>query len=267
MLYESPDRQADGVHMIKQAFTAYGGPTKVERTANGIIWKSIDYVFDEASHEIDVNGDKFRSKEKGLVDVEGTMVPKAVQIYSPGPTADDGFAYVSQYIRAQGECMGKKVEGWLGYDAIYFAAGISYVTSVLGSRDKRPGINCAWPSFANEYEDGSYECGYLGAGLEDWQFYISVDDKGNVGRGHVVNMEMDLKPNKYPQQLRLKVWDEVKGQQENWQWDTLPGTDLVDIPKLFPDIPVYWASESFMRRTDEKRKIKRSLGWPDFYNV
>lgn len=42
--------------------------------------------------------------------------------------------------------------------------------------------------------------------------------------------------------------------------------DLVDIPKLFPDIPVYWASEGFMRRADEKRKIKRSLGWPDFYN-
>lgn len=115
----------------------------------------MDYALGEASHEIEVSGDKFRWKEKGLVNVEGRMIPKAVQIYSPGPVAGDGFAYVSQYIRVRGECMGKKVDGWLGYDSIYFAAGVNYVASVLGSRGKRPGINCAWPSFANEYEDGS----------------------------------------------------------------------------------------------------------------
>lgn len=264
LLYDNRDGKA--CHVAPECMKAYRGALKVDRTSNGIIWRSMDYGFTGSSSlEVEVSGDKFRWFEKDLLDITGTMVPHAVQIYSPGPKGRDGFSYVSQYIRVKGTVLGKKVDGWLGYDFIYFAAGITYPTSMLGSRGKVPGINCAWPSFANEYEDGSWECGYLGAGLEDWQFAIGVDNKGNVMRGHVVNMDIKEKPNRFPLHLDFRVYDEVKGIEEDWVWDTVPNTDLLDIPKLFPDIPVYWASEGFLRRKNETRKIKRSLGWPDFY--
>lgn len=267
LLYDNRDGVA--AHIAPEAFKAYRGGVTVEKINNGFSWTSLDAAFNggKSSLEIRVEGDRFYWREEGILEVEGKMMPRAVQIYSPGPKERDGFAYVSQFMQVEGTILGRKVDGWLGYDFIYFAAGVTYASSVLGNRpsQKLPGINCAWPSFANQYEDGSYEYGYFGAGLEDWQFAIGVNDKGEVMQGHVMDMQIVEKSNRFPLKLELLVWDEIKGIEEEWVWDSLPTTDLVDIPALFPDIPVYWASEGYMRRKSETRKIKRSLGWPDFY--
>ncbi len=267
LLYDN--RDGKDARITPEAFKAYRGGMTVDKTDKGIAWKSLDSAFNNgvSSLQIEVAKDRFYWKEEGLLEIEGELMPHVVQIYAPGPVERDGFAYVSQYMRVKGEVLSFKVDGNLGFDCIYFGPGITYASSMLGNRPAQglPGINCAWPSFCNVYEDGSYEYGYFGAGLEDWQFAIGINDKGEVMQGHVVDMNIIEKPNKFPLKIELKVWDEIKGIEEDWVWDSRPTTDLVDIPSLFPDIPVYWASEGFMRRKNETRKIKRSLGWPDFY--
>lgn len=267
LLYASPNRKAIGANIHPAAFKAYRGPMLAEQTNKGLRWRSVDYGFlGESSLVIEVSGKDFKWYEKDILQLEGKMTDKTLQIYEPGAEANDGFCYCSQYMRVRGTILGKKVDGWLGYDSIYFKAGVSYPSSHLAHRGVEPGVNLAWPSFANEYTDGSHEYGYFGAGLGDWQFYIGCDDQGNTRKGYVVNATSELKPNKFPKSMRLKVFDETQGREEMWAWSPVQGTDLLDIPKMFPDLPVYLAAEGTMTRENETRTIKRSLGWPDFYS-
>jgi hypothetical protein len=265
MIYSN--RGADALHIAKECMTAYRGPAKQEKTDKGFVFRSLDYGFlGESSMVVEMGEENFRWYEKGVLEITGKPLPYATQWYQPGPVSGRGDAYVFQPIRVEGTLLGAKVDGWIGFDSFYMGSGENYQTSDLTAVGNEPGAIIIWCQFCNEYEDGSYECGAIGIGLRNWGVACGFNNKGESWTGQVIRGTFLNSEEHFPRTVQAVIYNETTGKEEVWNYTVKPKTDLVDIPKLFPDFPSpYISAEGVWRREGDKRKIKRSAGWPDYY--
>lgn len=251
----------------ESAMQGYRGPVKCEVTDKSIRWLSLDYGFlGESSYVLEMSNERLTWEDKGVIDIAGDVMPVATQWYDPMPEQGKGLAYVNYFIRARGTILGRQVDGWMGNDVMYLASGQNYVNSPMATRGDKPGVKINWQAFGNEYADGSWEYGFMGIGLENWGFVVGYNSRGEYLRGSVLGAEVDVRENGHPRQIRVRIFDEVSRREELWVWNHRPKTDLVDIPRLFPEISRYLSCEGTMMRADEKRRPKRSYAWPDFYS-
>jgi len=261
----SSNRGGDSIRPLAEGAAAYRGNVEVATTPDGLRWRSLDYLaLSKPSLSVEIAGDKLRWSEDGILDFEATLTPHAIQWFDPMPKPQQGMAYVFQFARFHGTLLGQQVDGWMGYDFQYGSPGMTMLESPLWRRGEAPGVNVSYPAFCNEYEDGSYECGTIGVGLEDWGFAAIFDGKGEVLRGRCLDFEVELPPNRMPTRMVYKLWDDVSGKVEDWIWTLHPRGEMRSDHKPAHMHDFYFAEGVFMR-AGETRKLKRVLGWPDFH--
>ena len=265
------NRGADACKIAMESMMGWRGPISIDKLDKGYRWKSADYGFlGTSSFTITLEDDRFAWFEKDLVDIQGKLVPMAMQYYDPMPKPMHGQAYVAQLIRAQGTVLGKKVEGWIGWDFEFLAPGQVYRTSPMSMRENEEGVALTWCEFANEYVDGSWEIGWCAVGLENWGFAAGFDSTGAAWSGQVLGAEFEFQPatdvGRFPKRYRVRVYNTTRGREEVYEWNAAPRTNLVDIPRVFPELATYLSCEGRMQRVGDTRKVKRSVGYPDFYS-
>ncbi|HEV7863330.1 MAG TPA: hypothetical protein VGR20_11535 [Acidimicrobiia bacterium] len=109
--------------------------------------------------------------EGDLLSCEATPVGTGLMHYSPMP--DDSLLYTMQAYQAQGTIMGRRATGFVLVDHGYWPHGQEWKEFRLFAHSQ-----VAWNVFANEYEDGTVDCGFFICGLNDFAVAGTFDNKG-----------------------------------------------------------------------------------------
>lgn len=255
------NRDGGQLKIAQEARSAYKGALEIVKEQDSLVWRSIDYLMlGAATFEYKQTEQGSHWFEKGLLEIEGKMYHPGMQWYDPHPQG--GGAYTCHVMRGSGTLLGKKVEGWYGYDFMFHPPGIIYTNSYL----TQGGVEFGWLTLANEYEDGSWDIGMLSKGDQRWGFCIVANDKGEVSISNDIRSEIKQKENGFPESMRFMYTDENSGREENWFWDGHPQGELVDLPKVNPLNPTYYGGEATCTRVGENRPVKYGLAWTDFHN-
>lgn len=188
--------------------------------------------------------------EGDFLSVEGRMIGPGMHWYDPG--RDGGGLYLSHILYGQGMVLGKRVEGFFGWDLIYLPAGTAWMSSPYFH-----GLEVAWFTMGNKYEDGSFEVGQICYGTENWTFAMICNEQGPVVMTTDVSAEVEFKENTFPGVVHYQI------DGERWDWVADPRGEM---PYYAKRPPIYRPSEGLCTRVQERRKVVHGLGWIDCFN-
>jgi len=252
------DHNGKDCRFMEASMSAWRGIMLVDSNESGVSWSSADKsIAGNPSLFISHNGDHLVWKEKGILELEGDACKPGYQWCDAAP---GNQAYASLLHRVSGTVMGKKVTGWVGLDVLYLAPG-----QVYGYSPMAKGLVLSWSAFANEYDDGSWELGFIMKGFANFSAALIVNDQGKVIRSSYVKPEYEQDEDGFPKRMRFEFTDELSGEAQCWNWIPHPRGNLADIPLMQPEVSTYRGAAATLTREGESRKVVSSFGWPDFY--
>lgn len=237
--------------------TSWRGIMLVEDDGSGVTWTSADSVMGEPSLVIRKEADRLHWREKGILELEGVASKPGYQWYDAAP---GNQAYASVLHQVAGHVEGKKVTGWVGLDVLYLAPG-----QVYGYSPMAKGLVLNWAAFANKYDDGSTEWGFIMKGFGNFCAALIIDNDGKVNRSSYVKPEYEQDEAGFPRRMTFEFTDELSGEAQCWHWIPHPQGNLVDIPLMQPEVATYRGAAATLTREGETREVVSSFGWPDFY--
>ncbi|MGE0384101.1 MAG: hypothetical protein AB7Q97_05175 [Gammaproteobacteria bacterium] len=188
---------------------------------------------------------------------EGDFLSIRARLLQPGmqwfDTHADGGLYGLHVHQAEGEILGRPVKGWFGYDFIYHPPHRPWEVGPYPNR-----LEVAYHTLANEYDDGSIECGMLCYGLEGWTFAILSDGTRLTHCARDVDVRIVRRPDGFPEEV-LYSFDGVE-----YHWHADPRGRLVDFTSAYGG--AYRGSEGHCQRVGDRRRIVNGLGWIDFFS-
>jgi hypothetical protein len=131
--------------------------------------------------------------EEGAMDISGTLVKPGLQWFIPSRSA--AMAYIACIMLVEGEVLGRKVRGFIGFDVIYmYPGGECYKT-----RDPlvQQELELMWYTWATLYKDGSIDAGHFLIGNDLMGFGILTDEHQNVRFTYDVDCEITFAPDGY----------------------------------------------------------------------
>ena len=194
--------------------------------------------------------------EGELLNLSGPTIGPGLHWYDP--TRDAGGMYACTMVRASGTILGRRVEGFYGYDQLYLPPGQTWNMGPYFNR-----IHVAWHAIMNEYDDGTFEVGQIGYGAEDWGFAMLVSQDGAVVMTTDVQAEISLDENSFAERVLYKFGG------IEWEWKADPQGQMkmlgagsgAGVGGRF-----YRGCDGQSKRVGEKRGIKTWSGWMETYN-
>jgi hypothetical protein len=131
--------------------------------------------------------------EEGAMDIRGTLVKPGLQWYLP--SASCAMSYVACIFQVEGECMGRKVRGFIGFDVMYmYEGGECYQTKDALVQEK---LELMWYTWATRYKDGSIDAGHFLIGNDLMGFGILTNENGDVRFTYDVDCDVTFGPDGY----------------------------------------------------------------------
>lgn len=131
--------------------------------------------------------------EEGAMDITGTLVKPGLQWYIPSATV--AMSYVACIFEVEGEVLGKKVRGFIGFDVMYmYEGGECYVSKDALVQEK---LELMWYTWATRYKDGSIDAGHFLIGNDLMGFGILTDRDGTVRFTYDTDCEVTFGPDGY----------------------------------------------------------------------
>jgi len=184
--------------------------------------------------------------EGDLLHLTGVKAAPGICWYSPN--AQGGWMFTSYLTRVKGTIMGRKCEGFSEYATIWAAPGVNWSQTYT----ERGSV---WLIVCNEYEDGTRDLCHLGFNRDDCQFAFIGNEHGPIKVTRDIKVQIVLDQGRYPKTL----FYEIDG--EKWRWDGAEHGHLGH-----PDIGIERGREGICTRVGEKRKVKLSYAWVNFFS-
>lgn len=255
------NRDGQEMQLCHEVMEAYNGAFVTTREGDQLINRSVDYVVTgSARHEYRQSLTRAHWREEGLLELDGEVRDASFQWYDPDPASP--MAYTTHMHRARGTILGTAVDGWFGNDWTFGPPGVPYFDSGLYTQ----GIELAWMAIANDYEDGSWDIGLIGKGQQRWGFFIRADDQGGCALSTNVDAHFSQHDDGYPKDMHFRITDDLTGAEEIWDLVADPGSKMVDIPKLWPQLAHWKTSEASLTRRGDTRIVKRGMAWHNFHD-
>lgn len=149
--------------------------------------------------------------EQGVMDIRGTLIGPGLQWYIPSRSV--AMSYVACIFLIEGEVLGRKVRGMIGFDVMYmYPGGEVYKTKDPLVQEQ---LELLWYTWGTRYKDGTMEAGHFLIGNDLMGFGILTDEKGNVRFSYDVDCRMTFgEDNYWSTDLRAEVFGE--------EWEFLP---------------------------------------------
>jgi hypothetical protein len=240
----------------------FRGHVLYEKSADSVRWYSADYaLLGKSTFEYTQKESGATWREADVMSLTGKLCHPNLQWWDPSPRG--ASAYCTHMHRCSGTLFGKAVEGWYGNDLMFFQSGVSYPYSPLAAG----GVEYTWVTIGTEYDDGSWEIGYIAKGAENWSFAIIIDDKGQMSYSTTVHSTMTRSADGYPDHMTFTWFDAATGRREDWDWQTYPNSTgkVAGTFKLLPTYNKFLSGEGLLRRVGDPRKIRYQIGWTDFH--
>jgi hypothetical protein len=181
--------------------------------------------------------------EGDILRLHGALVGPGLQVLAPDPI--ESFYYSSQLYKVSGRVVDADVEGFVFLDHGAWPHGTDWKEFLAFNH-----LQLAWAAFANEYEDGTIEWGYLCIGADRFSFMMVADAHNAVTlRTTDVTGGVDLGENQYVQRA---VWRGGDGR--TWRFDLEPGGQLAEFAEA--RWGGYRAHAGLVRRVDDERTLK-----------
>jgi hypothetical protein len=114
--------------------------------------------------------------EEGVMDISGTLIKPGLQWYIPSKSS--AIAYVACIMKVEGEIMGRKVRGLIGFDVIYmYSGGEVYVSKDPLVQEE---LEIMWYTWATLYKDGTLDAGHFLIGNDLMGFGILTNENEEV---------------------------------------------------------------------------------------
>lgn len=144
--------------------------------------------------------------EEGTMDISGRLLKPGLQWYIPSRSA--AMAYVACIMLMEGEILGKKVRGLIGFDVIYmYEGGEVYATKDPLVQEE---LELMWYTWATVYKDGTLEAGHFLIGNDLMGFGILTNEKEEVRFTYDVDCEVTFDDSGYWQTaIKASVFGEA----------------------------------------------------------
>ena len=137
--------------------------------------------------------DACRWTEGEVMDIRGKLVKPGLHWYLPG--RDASMLYVAHIFEMEGECLGRPVRGFIGFDPNYmYEGGVVYQKRDALVQEK---LEVSWYTWATRYKDGSIDAGHFMLGNDKFGFAILTDENEDVRFTYDVDGEVVLDPGGY----------------------------------------------------------------------
>ena len=198
--------------------------------------------------KITFNEERCSWDEEGLFSLSGPILKPGLHWYLPG--RDYGTYYVSQIFELEGEIMGRRCKGMIGFDQTYMGEdGNLYKSKDLVMENQGHNV---WYTWGTRYDDGSYECGHFMVGNGPLGFAVFTDGKDVVATRDVTGT-VTLRPGSpFSERIDFVIDGEA------WEFTPDPRGAMPDMMRKHPPTP---QQEGFMRRVGETRKPVVWFAW------
>ena len=188
-------------------------------------------------------------KESELLELEGRLIGPGLQWYTPWPQHGGAF-YAARIYRTQGSILGKKVDGFMGFDQYYFPPGFAY-----GNDPFVQDVELSYIVFGNEYDDATIEVGHMFHGHDRWGAAMVNNEQGPIILSSDVQAEITARDERgYARNIHYRV------QGEDWEFTADPTARMPDFGEGVAKNP---GQEGLFRRTGEKREIVAWWAWTE----
>ena len=114
--------------------------------------------------------------EEGVMDIRGTLIKPGLQWYIPSRSS--AMSYVACIFLMEGEIMGRKARGFIGFDVMYmYPGGEVYKTKDALVEQE---VELLWYTWATLYKDGTIDAGHFLVGNDLMGFGILTNEKEEV---------------------------------------------------------------------------------------
>lgn len=196
--------------------------------------------------ELYIDNDTMTWKEGDLLDLKGTIRAKGMQYFAP--MRDEPLIYLSVPYWMEGTVMGKKVEGAVFFDHLYFRHGIEWKEYAWYTD-----VQVSWNVFANMYEDGTFEWGHIVKGTEGFAAAIVIDDKGGTTASSSFDVSYKLDSDDCVAHAEYKL------PQDTWEFTGDEDGKMLQFNKA--RWGGYRAQGGITRRVGDDRKLANGWTW------
>lgn len=246
----------NGMLMLPQSADLWMGGLAIDTEGDRIQWTSAD-KYRGATPALDIAFDSGRAyyREADLVELEAEPAAIGYQFYEP----TNGQGTTNQVLSAKGTIAGRKVSGWLGFNAHFQRPGLNYRISPM----VRGGQMLMWLDVGNVFEDGSWEQGPIIVGRDGFTAIWITNDKGEMTFSQDVHAEFDLGDDGFATEMRFSYHDARTGDLMKWVWRPKPGSNMTQLPSLAPHLKYKRSAEGSCVRVGENRKLLHTSAWPE----
>lgn len=203
------DSDAFQLHPIGRESAVNDGHTRT--VEDGVVhWRSAPEAAGRPFH-VQWTPRTCRWVEEGVLDVRGTLIEPGMQWMLPGREA--GMAYIANIFMLEGECLGRKVRGLIGFDVIHMPLG----GEVYKQKDAlvQEELELLWFTWATIYKDGSIDAGHFIMGHDLFGMAILTDEAGTTRFTYDVDCNVSYATDPYwTDGIRVKAFGE--------DWEFLP---------------------------------------------
>jgi hypothetical protein len=186
--------------------------------------------------------------EGDVLRLHGTLAGPGLQMLAPDPV--EALYYSSEVYKVSGRVAAADVEGFVFLDHSAWPHGTDWKEYVAFNH-----LQLAWAPFANEFEDGSIEWGFLCLGADRFSFIMVADAHDAVAlRTSDVTGGVDVGENNYAQRV---VWRASDGR--TWRFDMEPGGEIAEFAEA--RWGGYRAHAGLVRRLGDERAVKVGFAW------
>lgn len=196
--------------------------------------------------ELVLSESEFSYTEEDVLDVTGQIVVPPLQWYVPGQKS--ALLYISHTWLVDGQLAGKPVRGFLFWEEAWMPPGGQLYVS------KDPLLDAeylTWYSWANKWDDGSFEVGHFLFGQGDFHVGVIADSAGNVSSARTMDAVVTRADDGY---WHDGINYEIDG--VRWVCEPDPQGRMQGLGKM-PNPQ----QEGFMHRVDDTRIPEIHMAW------
>ncbi|MGH2795993.1 MAG: hypothetical protein ACRDKG_17005 [Actinomycetota bacterium] len=199
---------------------------------------------------LDLNGDKIMWSEGDLLSLEGTLAGPGFQFYAP--MRNEPLFYTTHAYWVKGTALGVEVEGFIGFDHGYWQHGREWKEYRIFHD-----IEVSWEVFGNQFEDGSTEWGVIVKGRGDMSAAVVFEDDRIMGRTNHMPARYDLDDEGFINEGVFTIGD------DEWAFTGNEAGRMHEFSNA--RWAGYRAQSGVTRRVGDKRKLKHSFCWIEFF--